>query len=68
MQVTAGGFSFFLFSRRTGLVSRTGPVTPLSHQSAEMLQLMVWTAGSLVVIVMLTTLWVRNFTRGVAGR
>jgi hypothetical protein len=69
VQVSIGGFSFFLFSRRTGLVSRhaPGPAAPLSPESAELLQLMVWTAGSLVVIVLLTTLWVRNFTRRVEG-
>ena len=66
LQVSVGGFSFFLFSGRAELVS--GPVAPLSPESAELLQLMVWTAGSVVVIVLLTTLWVRNFTRRVEGR
>jgi hypothetical protein len=70
VQVTVGGFSFFLFSKRSGLVSRHAPglVIPLPPESAELLQLMVWTAGSVVVIVLLTTLWVRNFTRRVEGR
>jgi hypothetical protein len=68
VQVTVGGFSFFLFSRQSAFVSRHVPVQvlQLTPESAELLQLMVWTAGSVVLIVLLTTLWVRSFTRRVA--
>lgn len=69
VQVTIGGFSFFLISRHSGLV--TSPVSgfpPLPPESAELIQLMLWISGSVVIIVLLTTLWVRNFTRRVEGR
>ncbi|HWE52948.1 MAG TPA: hypothetical protein VG273_24365 [Bryobacteraceae bacterium] len=67
IQVTVGGFSFFLFGRATGMASPPGPGAPLAPESAELIQLMLWTSGSLIVIVLLTTLWIRNFTRRIGG-
>jgi uncharacterized membrane protein len=69
IQVTVGGFSFFLFTRGPGLNSPRvyGTAAPMSPAAAELIQLMLWTSGSLVVIVLLTTLWIRNFTRRIDG-
>ncbi len=69
-QVTIGGFSYFFFSRHSGLVTRPvpGSFPVLPPGSAELIQLMLWISGCIVVIVLLTTLWVRNFTRRVEGR
>jgi hypothetical protein len=69
IQVTVGGFSFFLFTRGRGISSaRVSDTMPtISPAAAELIQLMLWTSGSLIVIVLLTTLWIRNFTRRIDG-
>jgi hypothetical protein len=70
LQISVGGFSFFLFSIRPGHARApiSVPVAVISPAAAELIQLMLWTSGTLIVLVILTTLWVRNFTRRVEGR